>query len=345
MPISASLVAFLTNVRAHRWPLAAAVALAALAWASNKMLGAADLSAPGSSVIALVAGMVISLGLGRTLSAGTVLTGTVLPIAIVLLGFGLDLRILGEGGIGIAGAGALAATAVTAFAVSVGAGRALGLSMPEAFALGAGGAVCGNSAVAAVSPALGLPGPRMGLVLAVINLLGLLTVLLVPLLARVLGLDASQAGLWAGASVHAVPQALAAGEAIGPEGLVLATAVKLSRVSLLVVVVPLAAVVGARLRAGDAAAPMRRSPLRGVPWFVPGFVAATLLGSYLLPSGATGALDEVGRLLMLPVLAGVGLAVKRAGLLSVGGSLALTGLIATVALMAVSLAAILTLAG
>jgi uncharacterized integral membrane protein (TIGR00698 family) len=343
--MNTALAAFLTNVRIHRWPLAAAVALAALAWLANRGLGAADLSAPGASVIALVAGMVISLGLGRTLSAGTVLTGTVLPIAIVLLGFGLDLRILGEGGIGVAGAAALVATAIASFAVSVGVGRLVGLPTPEAFALGAGGAVCGNSAVAAVSPALGLSGARMGLVLAVINLLGLLTFLLVPLLARVLGLEAAEAGLWAGASVHAVPQAVAAGEAIGPEGLVLATAVKLSRVSLLVVVVPLAAVVGARLRTGDAAAtPPRRSPLRGVPWFVPGFVAATLLGSFVLPFGVTGALDEAGRLLMLPVLAGVGLAVKRAGLLSVGGGLLLTGLIATGALMAASLAAVLVLA-
>jgi uncharacterized integral membrane protein (TIGR00698 family) len=340
----AALTTLAAPVRTHGWALLAAVGLAAGAWGVNRWTGAAGWGSPGASVIALVGGLTISLGLGRSLAAGTVLTGVVLPVAIVLLGFGLDLRLLTDGGIGVAGAAALAATAIAAFGVSVGVGRALGLPAPEAFALGAGGAVCGNSAVAAVSPALGLTGERMGLVLAVINLLGLFTFLLVPILARLLGMDAAQAGLWAGASVHAVPQAVAAGEAIGPEGLVLATAVKLSRVSLLVAVVPLAAVVGARLRAASAA-PAQGGALRGVPWFVPGFVVATLAGSFLLPAGANAALDETGRLLMLPVLAGVGLAVRRTGLLGVGGGLLVTGLIATGVLMAASLAAVLALAG
>ena len=84
----------------------------------------------------------------------------------------------------------------------------------------------------------------MAVILAIINLLGLVTFLLLPLLSSVLGLSEQQGGIWAGSVIHAVPQAIAAGETMGQEAMVIATAVKLSRVSLLVIIVPLCALLG-----------------------------------------------------------------------------------------------------
>ena len=77
---------------------------------------------------------------------------------------------------------------------------------------------------------------NVAVVLAVINILGLATFLLIPFLSTILGLSEMQGGIWAGAVIHAVPQAVAAGDSIGEEGMVIATAIKLARVGLVFVV-------------------------------------------------------------------------------------------------------------
>lgn len=320
-----------------------AVAIAIGAGLSSAWLDGTEFFSPGPSVLAVAAGIGTSLILGRSVPTGAFFTGTMLPVSIVLLGFGLNAGVIISREVGLVGILAVVASAVGSFGVALVVGRLMGLSSREGFALGAGGAVCGNTAVAAVAPALRLEGHQTALLLATVNLLGLLTFALVPIAAGLVGMTASEAGIWAGASVHAVPQAVAAGEAIGSDGLVVATAVKLSRVMLLVLVVPLAAMLGSRVTASDGSYGTARRRLRvaKIPWFVPGFVAAVLIGSFLVPNEASESVAGVGRTAMLPVLAAVGLSVRRESLMGVGGRFIVTGVAATFALMALSLGAIL----
>ena len=51
-----------------------------------------------------------------------------------------------------------------------------------------------------------------------------------------------------------MPQAVAAGESIGDEALIIATAVKLARVSLLIILVPFCAWLGSRMSTEEAVA-------------------------------------------------------------------------------------------
>jgi uncharacterized integral membrane protein (TIGR00698 family) len=328
----------------HLPGIALAVAIAGTAWAASSALS--DSLAIGASIIALAVGMAISLGRGRTISTPPALIRLALPLAIVLLGFELDLTIVASSEIGLAGIAAAVAALIASFAISLSVGRALGLGKRVAFAMGAGGGVCGNSAVIAVSPSLRLEPHQTALLLATVNLLGVLTFVLVPLIATLLGMSPTNAGMWAGASVHAVPQAVAAGEAVGGDGLLFATAVKLTRVSFLIIVVPLAAYVGARTAVNDRDCP----PIKGVrkrslvPWFVPGFVAAAVVGTFLLPEGSAGFIGSAGQLLMLPVLAAIGLSIRRESLAGTGRRLMVTGLAATAGLMSVSLLVIKLLA-
>jgi len=120
---------------------------------------------------------------------------------------------------------------------------------------------------------LRLKEERVAVVLAVINLLGLITFLIVPLLSSILGLSEEQAGIWAGSVIHAVPQAVAAGETIGGEAMVIATAVKLSRVSLLVFIVPICALIGNNINKEKG----EHIKIGSIPYFVPGFVIAAIL--------------------------------------------------------------------
>jgi uncharacterized integral membrane protein (TIGR00698 family) len=320
-------------------------ALAVVAWGAGWLLNQSDLFSPGASAIAMFAGMGIALATGWDFHGGRLFTRRLLPAAIVLLGFELDLSVVSGADIGVTGLAAIAATVTMSFLVAVVGARLLGVTAPSGAALGAGGAICGNSAVLAVAPSLRLKQADIALVLAAINLLGLVMFFVVVAISDALQLDPIAAGIWAGSSIHAVPQAIAAGEAIGPEGLAVATAVKLSRVSLLVIVVPLFGVLGRRIAPDesldDATSTSWTSALR-LPLFVPGFILAVIIGN-LLPDQAAESLGYSGRLILLPVLAAVGLAVTRTTLKQTGGRVFLVGTFSTVALAAASLAVIMAL--
>ncbi len=320
-------------------------ALAVTAWGLGWLLHQSDLFSPGASAIAMFSGMAIALATGWDFHGGRAVIRRLLPVSIVLLGFELDLSALGGAEIGVTGFAAIAATVTMSFLVAIVGGRLLGVPMHIGAVLGAGGAICGNSAVLAVAPSLRLKHEDIAVVLAAINLLGLAMFFVVVGLSDVFQLDPIAAGIWAGSAIHAVPQAIAAGEAIGPEGLAVATAVKLSRVSLLVIVVPLFGVLGRRLRqdqASEVVAGSWKSALK-LPLFVPGFVIAVAIGNLLAPDQVADGLGYGGRLFLLPVLAAVGLAVTRTTLMQTGGRVFLVGVLSTIALAAASLAVIMAL--
>ena len=322
-----------------------ALLLAVFAWGLDHLLDRAGVFSPGGGAIAMFTGMAFALASGVDLSGARVLVARLLPVAIVLLGFELDFSVISGAGVGVAGAGAVAATVITSFGVAIVAGRLLGLDAKQSFALGAGGAICGSSAVLVVAPLLGLRNDKMALVLAAINLLGLAMFVVVIAISGVLGLSAVASGVWAGSAIHAVPQAIAAGETLGREGLAVATAVKLTRVTLLLPLVPLLGVVGQRLRDGESGVktPFTLKALK-LPLFVPGFIIAAVVGN-LLPYGrAIDVAGDAAHLMLLPVLAAVGLVVTRRSLRQSGGTVLLVGSIATIALAAASLLAVLLLA-
>jgi len=320
-------------------------ALAATAWGLGWLLNQSDQFSPGASSIAIFSGMAIALATGKDFHGGRVLIRRLLPVSIVLLGFELDLSALGGAEVGVTGFAAIAATVTMSFVVAIAGGRLLGVPMHIGAVLGAGGAICGNSAVLAVAPSLRLKHEDTAVVLAAINLLGLAMLFFVVALSGVFQLDPIVAGIWAGSAIHAVPQAIAAGEAIGPEGLAVATAVKLSRVSLLVIIVPLFSVLGRQMRrdqAPEVAVGSWKSAFK-LPLFVPGFVVAVILGNMLAPDQISDGLGYGGRLTLLPVLAAVGLAITRTTLMQTGSRVLLVGALSTVALSAASLAVILAL--
>tara|TARA_B110000091_G_C13656604_1_gene407751 strand:- start:128 stop:925 length:798 start_codon:yes stop_codon:yes gene_type:complete len=253
----------------------------------------------------------------------------VMPIAIVLLGFGLNLSNFFEPDVGLVGFATAFVTAITSFGICYIAGRYAKLDLETCVALGTGGAICGNSAVVAVSPGLKLKEERVAVILAIINLLGLITFLLLPLLSSILGMSEEQGGIWAGSVIHAVPQAVAAGETIGPEAMEIATAVKLSRVSLLVIIVPLCALIGNRVNNESE----EIIKIGSIPYFVPGFVGAAILSTWMLPDNIAEILAIIGKNLLLPLLASVGFFITRKSMENAGGTILIVGILATFSML------------
>jgi len=212
----------------------AALAIGVVAFAIDYSLVEQALFSPGASTLALVLGALAAIWVSDVESGGKWMTTQVMPIAIVLLGFGLNLDLFLDPDVGVIGLSVAVGAAFSCLLSSYLIGKFMGLDLGTSMAVGAGGAICGNSAVIAVAPSLKLSEEKYGVILAMVNVMGLFTFLFIPILTTVLGFNQIEGGIWSGAVVHAVPQAVAAGESIGDEALIIATAVKLARVSLLI---------------------------------------------------------------------------------------------------------------
>ena len=318
--------------------ISVAIIITVIAYLANMFLSSQDFNV-GSSTLALILGAVIAYYIPNTEDGGRWMISMVLPISIVLLGFGLNLTTFFVPEIGLVGIAAAFTTAITSFIICYFVGKYLELDVETCVALGTGGAICGNSAVVAVSPGLKLKEERVAVILAIINLLGLITFLLLPLLSSVLGLSEQQGGIWAGSVIHAVPQAIAAGETMGQEAMVIATAVKLSRVSLLVIIVPLCALLGNRSNKENG----ENTKIGTIPYFVPGFVIAAMLSTWIIPDNVTEILAVIGKYLLLPILASVGFFITKESMKDAGGAILLVGIIATVSMLISSYASIMIL--
>lgn len=202
----------------------------------------------GAAAIAVVLGWSVARGdLAGTARPGVAWAAkNSLLVAVVLLGFTMDLGALVDVGPRFV---LLAVAAVaTSWAVAVGLGRLFGLSRPLRNLIGIGFGVCGVAAMGATRSALGAKDEDLAVGTAVVTALGSLGLLALPALQWSTGLlDAEAFGAWTGASLPAVPQAVGAGLAgAGLAAAAAATSVKMARVALLV---PVALWVGRRGKA------------------------------------------------------------------------------------------------
>ena len=302
-----------------------AIIISLLAYLTNIFFNDLDINI-GASTLALIMGAILANFSTNTEKGGKWMIKVIMPIAIILLGFGLELTSLLKSEIGPLGLFVVIITALTSFMACYFVGKYLELDLETSLALGTGGAICGNSAVIAVSPGLKLKEEKVGVILAIVNLLGLITFFTIPVLSKLLNLTEEQAGIWAGSVIHAVPQAIAAGESIGPEAIVIATTVKLSRVSLLVIIVPLCAIIANNNTNVEG----EKFKIGTIPYFVPGFIITAILSTWLMPTEVSNHLASIGKILLLPLLASVGFFINKESMKDAGGPVLIVGLIATI---------------
>ena len=290
----------------------------------------------GASTLALILGALSANLVPNIEKGGKWMIKIMMPLAIILLGFALNLTSFFGSDIGYLGLIVVIITAITSFMACYFIGKYMKLDLETSLALGTGGAICGNSAVIAVSPGLKLKEEKVGVILAIINLLGLITFFIIPVLSKLLNLTEEQAGIWAGSVIHAVPQAIAAGESIGPEAIVIATTAKLSRVSLLVIIVPFCAIIANNKTKLEG----EKFKIGTIPSFVPGFIITAILSTWFMPTEISNQLASIGKILLLPLLTSVGFFINKESMKDAGGPVLIVGLIATVCMLISSYLAI-----
>ena len=81
----------------------AALSIGAIAFAIDYLLDEQQLFSPGASTLALILGALLAIGVSDVEPGGKWMTTQVMPIAIILLGFGLDLHLFFEPDVGVMG--------------------------------------------------------------------------------------------------------------------------------------------------------------------------------------------------------------------------------------------------
>lgn len=195
--------------------------------------------------------------------------------------------------------------------------RWMGFSVLFGLLSGGATAICGASAALALSAALpSHPLKERATLFTVVGVsaLSTLTMILYPMLARGLGMDAQTAGVFLGATIHDVAQVVGAGYGMSQDVGDTATVVKLMRVASLLPVI-LFAVAFTRIGGRTASGP--RPPL--LPWFAVAFAALVALNSTgWLPEALARAGSDLSGWCLAAAMAGIGMKTQLRELVDVG---------------------------
>jgi uncharacterized integral membrane protein (TIGR00698 family) len=254
--------------------------------------------------------------------------------SIVLLGANLSVREIARGGAASLPVmlGTMAVVLVLAFTV----GGLLGLDRDLRRLLGVGTAICGGSAIAALSSVIEADQADIAYALGAVFLFNVVAVLLFPALGHVMHLSQTAFGLWAGTAINDTSSVVAASFSYGHTAGNSAVIVKLTRTTLIVPIV----LFYAWRRIAEHRGTDRRIDWRAiVPWFILWFLFAAALNSVgLIPAAAQKPLDELALFSIAVALAAVGLSTDVAKIRNAGFRPLLLGAILWAAISLTSLA-------
>lgn len=289
----------------------------AIAYAVNKFEGA---------ISPLFMSMVLGLILVNTggwsdkgKEAATFAAKRCLRIGVVLLGFQISIDKFIE-----VGPRGLLAVVVIVAGVFLGlrfAAKKVGLTDSLSTLIAGGFAICGATAIAAISSTRKSEERDVSYAVAVVALCGTLSVFVIPVLAHLFSLSDATAGAWIGAAVHDVGQVIATASIMGPEALDSAVIVKLTRVVLLIPLILFLSTQNSE----------KKSLRSATPTFVVAFVICALLVNALpLSDGTITAGKELSKIFLSLGLFGMGLGVRWASIKALGAKPLMVGLSAWV---------------
>lgn len=181
-----------------------------------------------SSPTALVIGFLLaSLGLVPSEFNLAKLTKKLLAYSIVGLGFGIQFEqalAVTSNGIGL-----IVATIFGTLLIGWWVAKWIGLNKETGYLIASGTAICGGSAIAAVSPAIKANDEQIGLSLATVFVLNSIALFIFPVIGHALNLDQHTFGTWAAIAIHDTSSVVGAASAYGEEALTTATTLKLAR--------------------------------------------------------------------------------------------------------------------
>ena len=217
----------------------------------------------------------------------------------------------------------LAVTATIGLGIVV--ARWMGFKTFFGFLSGGAVGICGASAALAIAAAFPHhPQKDRATLFVVISVSTLSTgaMVLYPILVRWLGLDAHQAGIFLGGTIHDVAQVVGAGYSMGPQTGDAATVVKLMRVAMLMPVIIVAAWLTRMAPSSDmpfdkSGAAVNRPPL--LPGFALMFILLVAVNSLMaLPGVVVDTGNALSKVFLVGAMAAIGMKTHLKDILSVG---------------------------
>ena len=264
-------------------------------------------------VLALLFGIVITniFPLPSSLDPGVHFSGkTVLEIAIIFLGFGISFQDIQN-----VGWSTLLILIFTILVVLLFAFYFSKKTPDKAicgYLVGFGTAICGSSAIAALAPKIKASKNEIGISIAVINLMGLIGMVTLPL-ALNQSMNIAWGGLFIGGTLHGVSNVAGAGYAINESIGDLALTIKLGRVALLA-----PSLIFFNFLVNKTASIKENLKL---PYYIIGFISAsTLVSIFQLPDELISTFRMLGKLFLTISMAAIGLNIQFRNLMEHGKS-------------------------
>ena len=228
----------------------------------------------------------------------------VLQWSIIALGAGLSLTQVAHTGLD-----SLAVTIVTISVAGLsawGLGRFLGVGGKLKLLIGVGTAICGGSAIAAITPIIKPDQHETAFSISTIFLFNIVAVLLFPALGHMLHLSDAGFGMWAGTAINDTSSVVAAGYSYSTAAGDFATIVKLTRATLIIPICLALVVIVALREKREGKSNFKLS--RVFPWFILWFlVASALRTAGALPAAALPVIHDAAEVMIVVALTAIGL--------------------------------------
>ncbi|CAN5434484.1 putative sulfate exporter family transporter [soil metagenome] len=276
--------------------------------------------------IALLLGLIIAQFVGHPyLHLNHKATHILLQVSVVGLGFGMNVTSAmkaGKEGI-LFTIVSIIGTLILGFLM----GKFLKIEKKTSYLISAGTAICGGSAIAAISPVIKAEEKQISIALGTIFILNSIALVIFPFIGHSLNLSQSQFGLWCAIAIHDTSSVVGAASKYGSQALEIATTVKLARALWIIPVAFLSTLIfnnkGGKIK---------------IPYFVGLFVIAMILNTYF-PSVQhySHYLTGIAKAGLTLTLFLIGCGLNRKVLRSVGFGPLLQGIILWVIISATSL--------
>ena len=199
--------------------------------------------------------------------------------------------------------------------------------------IASGTAICGGSAIAAVSPIIDAKEDEISISLGTVFILNSLALLIFPFVGHYFNLSQQQFGLWSAIAIHDTSSVVGTASQYGSEALKIATTVKLERA---LWIIPLSIVVAIFYRG-------QKNKIK-IPWFILLFVVAMLINTFLpVLHSITPVIVLIARKGLTITLLLIGAGLSRKAIKNVGAMPLLLGILLWVFISVGSIAAIMNL--
>lgn len=275
----------------------------------------------GGAVIAIVAGMIIALfwSPGEVCKTGISFTSKkVLQLAVILLGFGLDLNVVlhtGKQSLPI-----IICTIATSLLIAFILHRVMHIDSNISTLIGVGSSICGGSAVAATAPVIDADDEEVAQAISVIFLFNVLAALIFPALGSAIGFSTTSGeafGIFAGTAVNDTSSVTATASTwdgmwnLGSQTLDKAVTVKLTRTLAIIPITLVLALLQAKKKGKDTTTEKKFSLKGSFPifilWFICASVITTICISFGVSASAFTPLKDLSKFFIVMAMAAIGL--------------------------------------